>query len=101
MRLMVMFDVPVQTSKEKREYRKFRQALISEGFVMVQYSIYSRVCANRKSAMNLEKRLIKNLPSQGVIQTFILTEKQYNDMHFLRGTPVKDIRNSAERTIIL
>ena len=31
----------------------------------------------------------------------MLTEKQYNDMHFLVGKEKDDVRNSSERTIIL
>lgn len=31
----------------------------------------------------------------------IMTEKQYNDMHFLLGESSKDVRNLSGRTIIL
>jgi len=31
----------------------------------------------------------------------MVTEKQYNDMHFLVGNPVDDVRNSSDRTVIL
>lgn len=31
MRLLIMFDLPVETSKERREYRQFRKRLINEG----------------------------------------------------------------------
>lgn len=48
MRLMIMFDLPVLTSENRRNYRKFRKALINEGFLMMQYSIYVRVCSNKK-----------------------------------------------------
>ncbi|WP_056974405.1 CRISPR-associated endonuclease Cas2 [Holzapfeliella floricola] len=101
MRLMIMFDLPTETSEEKRLYRKFRKKLITEGFIMIQYSIYSRVCVNKKSATYLEQKLAKAAPENGQIQSLMLTEKQYNDMHFITGQPVKDVRNSAERTIIL
>lgn len=50
MRLLIMFDLPVETSKERREYRQFRKRLINEGFLMIQYSVYVRVCVNKKSA---------------------------------------------------
>lgn len=43
MRLMVMFDLPVETSEQRREYRRFRKSLINEGFCMIQYSVYVRV----------------------------------------------------------
>lgn len=101
MRLMIMFDLPVETSEERKEYRKFRKNLINEGFIMIQYSVYVRVCVNKKSAEFTEKRIESFLPSKGVVQSLILTEKQYNDMHFLLDKKIKEVRNSAERTIIL
>lgn len=101
MRLMIMFDLPVETSQQRRDYRQFRKALINEGFIMVQYSVYVRVCVNKKSAMFMENRVQRFLPSNGLVQSLVLTEKQYNDMHFLVGSPVKDVRNSSDRTVIL
>lgn len=41
MRMILMFDMPVETAEEKKAYRKFRQFLIDEGFIMHQFSIYS------------------------------------------------------------
>ena len=59
MRLMIMFDLPVETSEERKEYRKFRKNLINEGFIMIQYSVYVRVCVNKKSAEFTEKRIYR------------------------------------------
>lgn len=101
MRLMVMFDLPVETSEQRREYRKFHKKLIREGFLMIQYSVYVRVCVSRQSASFMEKRIKNFLPDEGLVQTLMLTEKQYNDMHFLRGKKVEDVRNDSKRTIIL
>ncbi|GEN21735.1 CRISPR-associated endonuclease Cas2 [Ligilactobacillus acidipiscis] len=101
MRLMIMFDLPVETSKQRKAYRTFRKALINEGFVMVQYSVYVRVCVNKKSAMFMERRVENFLPPNGLVQSLVLTEKQYNDMHFLVGKSIDDVRNSSDRTVIL
>ncbi len=101
MRLMIMFDLPVDTAVDRKQYRQFRKNLINEGFVMIQYSVYVRVCASKKAAELLEKRIRRYVPEYGVIQSLMLTEKQYNDMHFLLGEPVKDIRNTSDRTVIL
>lgn len=98
---MIMFDLPVDTSQQRREYRHFRKMLINEGFVMMQFSIYVRVCPSRKSAAFLEQRLAKLSPPEGQIQSLIVTEAQYQSMTFISGAPVIDIRNSAERTIVL
>ena len=40
MRILVMFDLPTETSEERRDYRKFRKNLIKNGFIMMQESVY-------------------------------------------------------------
>ena len=35
MRLMIMFDLPVDTASERKEYRQFRKRPINEGFLMI------------------------------------------------------------------
>ncbi|MDQ7936114.1 CRISPR-associated endonuclease Cas2 [Lactiplantibacillus sp. WILCCON 0030] len=101
MRLMVMFDLPVETSEERRSYRRFRKALIKEGFLMMQYSVYVRICPNKKTAGFIEKRITPLAPPGGKVQTMTVTEKQYQAMHYIVGEPSGDILNSAERTIII
>ena len=86
MRVLCMFDLPVDTDKEKREYRNFKKKLILEGFVMLQYSVYIRTCPNRQYSERLQKRLAKNLPANGNIRLLEITEKQYEDMKILVGT---------------
>ncbi|MGN1283391.1 MAG: CRISPR-associated endonuclease Cas2 [Limosilactobacillus sp.] len=101
MRLLIMFDLPVETSKQRKAYRRFRKDLINEGFTMIQYSVYVRVCVNRKSAQFIENRVSEFLPEAGIIQSLMLTEKQYNDMHFLLGKEKTDVRNFSGRTVVL
>lgn len=96
-----MFDLPVETSKQRKSYRQFRKRLINEGFTMIQYSVYVRVCVSRQSATFIEKRVGQFLPEEGTIQSLMLTEKQYNDIHFLLGKEKKDVRNYSGRTVIL
>ena len=101
MRLMVMFDLPTETSKQRKQYRQFRKKLINEGVIMIQYSVYVRVCTTKSAAEFLEKRIKDFLPDEGIIQSLVLTEKQYSDMHFLRGKMIEEVRNSSKRTVIL
>lgn len=96
-----MFDLPTETSKQRKQYRQFRKKLINEGFIMIQYSVYVRVCTTKSAAEFLEKRIKDFLPDEGIIQSLVLTEKQYSDMHFLRGRMIEEVRNSSKRTVIL
>jgi CRISPR-associated protein Cas2 len=89
-----MFDLPVETDSEKREYRAFRKNLIKEGFVMMQYSVYVRVCPSREYAKRLESRIKKFVPQEGNVRLLCVTEKQYSDMKLLVGS-----RTTAETAI--
>ena len=61
MRLIVFFDLPVKTKKQIRIYTKFRKFLISKGYLMLQYSVYSKILNNRdsaKSQIDLIKKIV-------------------------------------------
>lgn len=89
-----MFDLPVETDVERRAYRTFRKNLIKEGFIMIQYSVYVRVCPNRDYARRLESRIQKFTPLEGNVRLLCVTEKQYTDMKLLVGS-----RTTAETAI--
>lgn len=80
-----MFDLPVETNQEKKEYRVFRKALIENGFFMIQYSIYVRTCPNREFSKKFLPKLKLKVPSKGNVRLITLTEKQYNDMELIVG----------------
>ena len=48
--VMVFFDLPTETKKERKLYAEFRKKLISDGFTMFQFSIYVRHCASSENA---------------------------------------------------
>jgi CRISPR-associated protein Cas2 len=85
MRLICFFDLPSVTEKERREYRKFRKALLENGFVMVQYSVYVRTCPNREYSKKFSSKLHVIAPEDGHIRLLTVTEKQYSDMVFILG----------------
>ena len=43
MRVIVFFDLPTETTEDKANYRQFRKALIRNGFLMMQESVYCRL----------------------------------------------------------
>lgn len=86
MRMLCMFDLPVDTESEKRAYRIFRKELLREGFIMIQYSVYMRTCPNRDYCRRLEKRIQRIAPDKGNIRLITITEKQYEDMKLIIGS---------------
>ncbi len=85
MRLMIFFDLPTKTDKQRESYRKFRKLLIDDGYIMVQYSVYSRFCRNYAAIEKHKSRIEKNKPKQGEIRIMIITEKQYLSMYIING----------------
>lgn len=101
MRVIVMFDIPVNTSEEKRDYRVFRKWLIKDGFIMMQYSIYSKLVLNESSAKLLRKRIEEQKTKKGLIQVLQLTENQFQDIYCIQGKSKTDIINTTDRVVFL
>lgn len=101
MRVIVMFDLPVMTSAQRREYTRFRKFLLKSGFVMQQESIYSKLALNTSIALRIEDNVRKNKPSEGLVQMLTITEKQYGRMELLVGETNSEVIQSDERLIIL
>lgn len=101
MRIMVFFDLPTLTEKDTQAYRTFHKFLISNGFIMQQYSIYSKLVLNQSQASGVIKLLRKNTPSAGIVQCMTVTEKQYNSIEYLIGEKQTKVIDSDERWILL
>ena len=85
MRMLLFFDLPVKMEKDRKEAAKFRNFLLKDGFFMVQFSVYVRVCNNLENCIMHEKRIKQNLPQNGSIRLLIITEKQYESMRVFIG----------------
>ena len=84
MRMIVIFDLPTKTDNDKREYRRFRKNLLKEGFIMIQFSVYSRFCRNDTEYAKYVRKIKKVAPkTKGEIRIIGLTEKQYEKMHLI------------------
>ncbi len=85
MRMILMFDLPVKTKKDRYIYSKFRNYLIKRGFYSLQYSVYSKIFANREAAQAEKNSIRKVVPERGNIRIMIVTEKQYASIEIIIG----------------
>ena len=67
MRILVMFDLPTETSLQRRNYRKFRKTLIKNGFIMMQESVYVKLAMNQDSVELIVKSIRKMCPDEGIV----------------------------------
>lgn len=101
MRMLLMFDMPVDTADERKAYRKFRKFLLSEGFIMHQFSIYSKLLLNNTASIAMISRLKENNPKKGSITLLTVTEKQFARMVYLNGERNTSVANSDARLVFL
>lgn len=101
MRVFVFFDLPTLTSKDRREYRKFRKYLIKNGFIMQQESVYSKLTLNGTAAQTITSNVQKNAPPNGLVELLIVTEKQFANIIYVTGNANSEYISSADRMVIL
>ena len=101
MRIFVFFDLPMDSLEQKREYRKFRKALIKNGFIMMQESVYCKLMTTPSVENSVKNMIQMNKPSKGVVQTLVVTEKQFVKMEYVVGENKSDIIDNEDRVIIL
>lgn len=85
MRLIVFFDLPVETAKQRKDYRQFRKRLLKDGYLMLQNSVYAKLVTNDGTAGAAIMRLRKMRPPEGLVQVLKVTEKQFETMEFITG----------------
>ena len=81
--ILVFFDLPTETKKERKDAALFRKNLMRDGFTMFQFSIYVRHCASKE---NMEVHLKR-------VRAYILWKegyKRYECPHAI-GTILKKI----------
>ena len=101
MRLVVFFDLPTVTKKDKRAYILFRRFLLQNGYNMLQLSVYSRVANGHEGVQKHLYRLYGNLPSKGSVRCLQVTEKQFANMKILVGRPTFEERKTSGRQMFL
>lgn len=93
MRVVVLFDLPTTTRQDRKAATQFRKFLLDDGFNMLQYSVYTRLCPNRDRAEKHMLRVKKNSPECGSVRVLYLTEHQFANMHIIVGE--KTIQESS------
>jgi CRISPR-associated protein Cas2 len=82
--LMVMFDLPVETKENRRDYRRFVDKMEDDGYMRVQFSVFVRPCATDENTLVHQNRLIDWLPPEGEVRVLKFTDKQWGRMMVYR-----------------
>ncbi len=83
--ILVLFDLPTETKKDRKVYAQFRKQILADGFTMFQFSIYLRHCSSRENAHVHIERVKRILPEYGNIGIICITDKQFGDIEMFCG----------------
>lgn len=75
--LLLTFDFPVKTARQKKGYSIFRNILLEENFIQLQYSVYMRHFPSIETARSKAKSIGEQTPDNGKTSIFLITDKQY------------------------
>lgn len=101
MRVFVFFDLPVLTSADRRAYGKFRRYLVNSGFIMMQESVYSKLCLNATAAKTVYSNVRSHKPEKGLVELLTVTEKQYSSIEYLVGEASDEFVSTTDRLVVL
>lgn len=82
--LLTMFDLPVETRENRRDYRRFVDYLEDDGFLRMQFSVYIRPCATEENTEVHVARVLDHLPPMGEVRILKFTDKQWARMIIYR-----------------
>jgi CRISPR-associated protein Cas2 len=83
--IIVLFDLPTDTARARKQYTRFRKALLEDGFTMMQYSVYMRHSASDENAHVHVKRVKSALPPDGEVRIVKITDKQFGNIEVFYG----------------
>lgn len=83
--VLVFFDLPTDTKKDRKAASDFRKKILEDGFAMFQFSIYVRHCPSMENATVHTKRVQKLLPEKGHVGIMTITDKQFGMMKIFQG----------------
>lgn len=87
--ILVFFDLPTETKKERKAASDFRNKLQKDGFTMFQFSIYIRHCASAENTDVHVRRIKSFLPESGKVGILRITDKQFGDIELFYGKKVQ------------
>jgi CRISPR-associated protein Cas2 len=88
--LLVAFDLPVLTKKERKLATQFRDFLIDDGFTMMQLSVYIRPCVSFARQETHMSRIKLALPPEGNVRGLFITRAQWERGFVFHGSASQD-----------
>lgn len=101
MRIILFFDLPTKSKKQRKAYMNFRKYLLDDGYDMLQFSVYCRICKGMAAVEKHRQRVKAKLPKSGNIRFLVVTNSTYEKMELLIGINTEQEANIGKQSLIV
>ena len=97
--ILAMFDLPVMTDKDRKVATRFRNDLLENGFLMIQFSVYARPCVNYEQIDKHIGLIHKLVPEAGDVPLLYLSDQQWAKSITVIGENYKQGNRKNDATV--
>lgn len=94
--MIVAFDLPVMSKDQRKAATDFRNYLLNDGFLMLQWSVYARSMVSHARMQTHFRRLEQQIPAEGSIRAFYVTQAQWSRSIVISGKPAKKCKAEGQ-----
>lgn len=98
--LIAMFDLPVETGENRRDYTRFRKALLKDGFMMLQFSVYARFIPSEEAAESHRRTVRSVVPPLGQVRLIAITDHQFGKMEVFLGRKLRPPEDAPTQIVL-
>lgn len=98
--LIAMFDLPTETPANRRDYTRFRKALLKDGFMMLQFSVYARYLPSEEAAAAHRSTIRSVIPPLGQVRLITVTDLQFGKMEVFYGKKPRDPEEIPDQILL-
>ena len=78
--VLVMFDLPVLTKRQRKAANKFRLSLLDIGFLKCQLSVYAKFCTSKEQIRVVVRQVRSFLAPGGSVDILTITDVQFKNI---------------------
>lgn len=97
--ILAMFDLPVITDKERKAASRFRNDLLENGYMMIQFSVYARPCVSYEQMDTHISRIKRLIPDAGNVRLMFMTDEQWKKSYTVIGANYRQDKRARDPSI--
>ena len=98
--MIVLFDLPVVSTEDRKAASLFRNDLLKMGFAMSQFSVYYKMLTGKEKVERYAGLVEAIVPAHGKVDIVYITDKQYANTVTLYGKGNREILEKPSQLVL-